>query len=342
MRNRSAFDLFVARHAALWAIFAASSIVAARTADAAQIEAIRGKTYTLTGKHGPWMIMVTSLWGTTPEQDQQADKAAHELIYQLRRKGVPAYIYRQDDKIDEIDSVDRMGRPNRKRVTNQHGMIAVLAGNYRHPDDKVAQQTLKFVKKFNPRVDVEWQGKPMQVPLDLNKAFMTRNPMLSPEDMARKSREPLLVKLNSGEHTLFENRGKYTLVVASFYGKSAVKPKNFEKFDEMLHQETQISLDKAGRDSWELMTMLRSRGYDAYVFHERFRSIVTVGAFKSANDPEIARLAEQFKAKEKLNPETKQMVLVAEWIQVPSKRPNAPPLKSWIMDPVPTVMEVPK
>ena len=342
VRNRSAFVPFLVRHAALCATFVVAGFAGTHAAHAAQIEAIRGKTYSLTTKHGPWMIMVTSLWGTTPEQDQQADKAAHELVFQLRRKGVPAYVYRQEDKIEEIESVDRMGRPRHRRVTNQHGMIAVLAGNYQHPDDKVARQTLAFIKKFKPKVDAEWQGKAMPVPLDLSSAFMAPNPILSPDEIARKNRDPLIVKLNSGEHSLFENKGKFTLIVASFYGKSAVKPKGFEKFDNMLHKQSNISLAKAAEDSWELMTLLRSKGYDAYIFHERFRSIVTVGSFKSANDPQIARLTENFKAKEKLNPETKQMVLVAESIQIPSKRPNSPPLKSWMMDPVPTVMEVPK
>jgi hypothetical protein len=342
VRNFPPFGWLLARHIALCAAMAACCLAAVPSAGAAQIEAIKGKNYSLTAKHGPWMIMVTSLWGTTPEQDEQAEKAAQELVYQLRKKGVPAYIYRQEDKIEQIDAVDRMGRPRHRQVTNQHGMIAVLAGNYQHPEDKVAKQTLTFVKKFKPRVDAEWQGKSMPIPLELAGAFMAPNPMLSPDDIARKNRDPLIVKLNSGEHTLFENRGKYTLVVASFYGKSAVKPKDFEKFDNMLRSKAKISLDDAARDSWELMTMLRRKGYDAYVFHERFRSIVTVGSFKSANDPQIARLTENFKAKEKLNPETKQMVLVAEAIQIPSKMPNAPPLKSWMMDPVPTVMEVPK
>jgi hypothetical protein len=340
VRNRSLFRLSVARHAALCAVFAAAGLVAART-DAAQIEAIRGKNYALTGKHGPWMIMVTSLSGITPEQDEQAEKAAQELVYQLRRKGVPAYTFRQDDKIDQIESVDRKGRHRQRHVTNQHGMVAVLAGNYQHPDDKVAKQTLAFVKKFKPKVETEWQGKPLAVPLDLTGAFMAPNPVLPPEEFARRNRDPLLLKLNSGEHTLFENKGKYTLVVASFYGKSAVKPTTFEKFDDMLHDEAKVSLDKAASDSWELMTRLRGMGFDAYVFHERFRSIVTVGAFKSPDDPDIARLTEIFKAKEKLNPETKQMVLAGEWIVIPSSRPKQPP-RSLMMDPVPTVMQVPK
>jgi hypothetical protein len=293
------------------------------------------------------MIMVTSLWGSTPEQEEQAVKAASELVYQLRRKGVPAYTYQQDDQVEEIDSVDRSGRMRHKKLTAQHGMIAVLAGNYQNADDKVAQQTLKFVKKFNPKVAVEWKGKPIEVPLVLNKAFMTRNPMLPAEELARKHRDPLIVKLNSNvDHSLFENKGKYTLIVASFYGQSMVKPAKFEQFDRMLSNKSKsragLNLDNAARESWELMTTMRNQGIEAFVYHERFRSIVTVGAFKSPNDPEIARHVENFRAKQKLNPETKQMALVGESIQIPGKRKGDRPLKAWTMDPAPQLLEVPK
>jgi len=323
----------------------AACVFADRPAAAANIEAIHGKTYTLSGKHGPWMIMVTSLWGSTPEQEQQAARAADELVYQLRKKGVPAYVYKQDDQIEEFEGTDRAGRKRKTKVATQDGMIAVLAGNYHNTDDKVAKDTLKFIKKFNPKVSVDWQGKHADVPLVLTNAFMTRNPLLSPEELARKQHDPLIVKLNSGiDHSLLENKGKLTLIVASFYGKSQMRPKEFKDFDNMLKRDAKrenVSLEQAGRDSWTVMSFLRSKGYDAYVYHERFRSIVTVGAFKSANDPQIARLTYEFKAKEKLNPETKQTGLFAEAINIPSKKKGEPP-QMLMMDPVPQLMEVPR
>ncbi len=264
--------------------------ISERPADAASIEAIHGKTYTLNGKHGPWMIMVTSLSGSTPEQEQQAARAADELVYQLRKKGVPAYIYKQDDQIEELEAVDRAGRPRKKKLTTQNGMIAVLAGNYHNTDDKVAKDTLKFIKKFNPKVSVDWQGKQMEIPLVLTNAFMTRNPALSPEELARKYRDPLTVKLNSNiEHSLFENKGKYTLIVASFNGKTKVKPTQFKAFDSMLQRKGKQSGSKAGRDSWALMTLLRQQR----IRDLRLPRTISVDrhcrcAFKSPKDPQIA------------------------------------------------------
>ena len=37
--------------------------------------AIKGKKYSLTKEHGPWMIMVTSVWGETKEQYERASKS---------------------------------------------------------------------------------------------------------------------------------------------------------------------------------------------------------------------------------------------------------------------------
>lgn len=343
VRNHSSFVSNLTRYAAFLAVLTACVMISTRPADAARIEAIRGKNYSLGSKHGPWMIMVTSLWGETPEQEQQAAKAAAELVYQLRKSGVPAYIYKQDDQIEELDLHDRNGRPRKRRITARNGEIAVLAGNYESVDDKVAQQTIKFIKKFEPKVTVNWQGAKKDMKLSLTNAFISRNPLLPPEELSRKTTDPLLVKLNSNvEHSLLENPGRFTLTVASFNGQTMIKPSKFDAFDRMLTNKAKISLDNAARESWELMTMLRKRGIEAYVYHERFRSIVTVGSFKSEKDPKIAELTENFRAKQKVNPETKQTVLIAESVQIPAKRQGDPPIKAWVMDPVPKLIEVPK
>lgn len=343
VRNYSPFVSIVTRIAALSSLMAMSLAFLARPAEAARIEAVRGKNYSLGSKHGPWMIMVTSLWGETPEKELQAAKAATELVYQLRKSGVPAYIYKQDDQIEELNLRDRSGRPQRRKITARNGEIAVLAGNYENADDKTAQQTLKFIKKFKPTVTVDWRGAKQDVPLVLTNAFISRNPMLSPEDLARKHADPLLVKLNSNvEHSLLENPGRFTLTVASFNGQSIIKPASYGSFDRNLTKKSNISLDNAARESWELMTVLRQQGFEAYVYHERYRSIVTIGSFKSDKDPRIAQLFEKFRAKEKTNPDTKQVSLHGEITQIPGKRKNDPPLKFWLMDPAPKLIEVPK
>ena len=65
----------------------------------AAIEAVPGKAYRLTERHGPWMIMVTSLSGT--EHMSDARDAADQLVLALRKKGVPAYL------IDDASEIRR-------------------------------------------------------------------------------------------------------------------------------------------------------------------------------------------------------------------------------------------
>lgn len=308
----------------------------------AKIDADRKKVYNLTDRHGPWMIMVTSLGGERPEQKDRAEKAANELVYQLRRKGIPAYIYAQDDVFEESDGYDRMGRKTKRKYKAQNGMIGVVAGNYPSLEDKVAQQTLKFVKRFEPRIKIDDDGnRPTDVTLALNKAFLTRNPMLSSDQLARKSRDPLLLKLNTGHrNSLYENKGRYSLIVASFHGNSQVKPTQFQKFDQNQHSNANISLENAARESEMLCATMRKQGHEAYVYHDRFRSVVTVGAFKSKDDPEINRLYKLYQAKYKKNEKTGQELLVAEAVKLVSA--SGEEQAAWTMDPVPELIEVPK
>lgn len=308
----------------------------------AKIEAVQGKTYTLRKENGPWIIMVTSLWGETEQKYANAVKAADELVLELRKKGVPAYVYSQTSVKDHVQSFDRMGREQKRVYASHHDMTGVVAGNYPSANDPVAQKTLKFIKNFRPKVlKIPGIEPPAGSPGPLSKAFLTLNPMLSPEEIARKTRDPLLVHLNSGaENSLFENKGKYTLVVASFYGASQVKPRRFAEFDEKL--KSSANLDTAALESWQLMKTMRTQGLEAYIYHDRHRSIVTVGAFDSPNDPLIAKATNAFMAKEKINPETKQPVLLAESIQIPGGQNGEAPLKSWTMDPYPELIEVPR
>jgi hypothetical protein len=310
---------------------------------AATIEAVKGKRYSLTKQHGPWMIMVTTLNGSTREQQERAMKAADELVHELRSKGIPAYVYAQDAKVERINTLNRMGQEDRRIFAAQRNNIGILAGNYDNIDDKVAQRTLKFIKEFQPTVlnkaGITGQGKGAG---PLNKAFLTTNPMLSPDEVATavRAKDPLVAKLNSGvDHSLLSNPGKYSLVVASFYGKSQVKPTRFAEFEKKLAGS--VNLDQAGMDAWQLCQAMRQQKLEAWVYHDRFRSIVTVGSFDSPSDPRIEKHRKAFSAKYKKHPETGKDVLVSEAIQVAGSKGQTP-LKNWVMDPYPQVIEVPK
>jgi len=328
---------------------------------AARIEAIKGKQYRLTKQHGPWMIMVASLHSRAGKQPTAAE-AADDLVYELRRKGIPAYTYNQRQAVDTIDTVDRHGRQRQRVYTAQQDRVCVIAGNYPGVQDRIAQKTLEYIKIFSPK---SWEQhgiyrKTPGRPGPLSGAFLTINPLLSPEEVAKRKQDSLLLRLNTGsEYSLLDNPGKFTLVVATFQGKSTTKIGN-QNFQEA-EQSFKIgnTLDEAAEDAQQLVRLLHSerlsqlvssnilhllngRGFEAYLFHDRYRSIVSVGSFESPRDPRIAELTRLFGAKVRQNRETGQNVLTGEIIAIPGKKPGDPPAKTFLFDPYPRLMPVPK
>ena len=70
------------------------------------VEAVKGKKYSLTRKHGPWMVMVAAIRDVEEERrisdGLTASEAADELVYELRKQGIPAYTYSIDEKMEQI------------------------------------------------------------------------------------------------------------------------------------------------------------------------------------------------------------------------------------------------
>ena len=353
--------------------------IAPQGSDAASIEAVKGKRYKLTKAHGPWMIMVASFHEPPPEFKTDGltpEEAAEELVFDLRTKGIPAYTFSQKEVIDELQTTDRLGRMRSQSFVAQKGSICVLAGNYKDADDPVAQKTLDYIKDhFKPEIfnGEKKSGEFLTVlksggvfrktpgrPTPLKGAFLTLNPVLSPEEAASRQQDPLLVKLNAtGDYSLYSNPKKYTVVVASFYGQSITQIGRNRDVDSDRKFKLTDSLDSAGQNAYDLCKVLRKgnfntqtdpnrpaelKAFDAYVFHERNRSIVCVGGFDRPDDPQIRRIVETFRAKTRPHPQSKRDILVAEQITIPAVLPKGAvsPERFWIFDPQPTVMPVPK
>lgn len=358
-----------------------------------RIDAVKGKQYRLTKQHGPWMIMVATL--SEPPKEFKTEgmtpmEAADELVYELRQKGIPAYTFSQEDQKDQLQTTDRLGRSRSQSYVVQRGSVCVLAGNYKHSEDPVAAKTLEFIKgtkakqgkePFMPKFLGKEKGhygymtqsetggvfrKTPGRPTPLSGAFLVINPLLTPQEVLEREVDPLLVKLNSeSEYSIAHNRGKYTMVVASFYGQAHTKIARKGDEDDSWDFKFGNSLDVSGQSAFELCHALRNgkfalasanpraeptfKKFEAYVFHDRNRSLVTIGGFNSIDDPEIRRLFEQFRAKEQYNQASRQKILTAEKLMIPAVPPkgaeNDPtwqPERLWIFDPQPIVMAVPK
>ncbi|MES2792697.1 MAG: hypothetical protein V4719_24000 [Planctomycetota bacterium] len=323
-----------------------------------KLETDASKTYVVTKKNGPWMIMVTSLRGDTAESAANANRAAHELVMELRRKQIPAWIHEQKGELEEIASFDRNGESVKRFVASQRNRICVLAGEYSSidPDEKdptkakhakIAQDTLTWMQKYRPKALENGNFKPTPGrPGPLSRAFLTLNPMFTEEEIQQiaADKDPLLKQLNKGhDFSLLLNPNKYTLIIATFQGSTkhvlATGEKQEKeaifKFDSML--EKNISLDRAGQSAWTLVHLLRNQGHEVYVYHERYRSVVTVGGFNDPNDPRITKFTEQWGPKMRPDPKTQQEVLTPEIRQIDGNNPQL-----FVMDLAPQLMKVPK
>jgi hypothetical protein len=318
---------------------------AARDCLAARIEAVAGKSYRLAAQHGPWMIMVATFHSTgadgQTDEGKSPQEAADELVLELRKQGLPAYVHEVENAADLIRVRDRLGQEVNRRNLRRVKSTCVLAGNYQGFDDPVAQQTLEWIKKFSPRSlteGVAYRATPGR-PLPLSGSFLCINPLRSPEDVAARRSDPLIKQLNSGvQYSLSQNRGKYTLVVAHFAGKQFTELRETRSADKFL---TDNDLDDAAVNANELAIALRQdldplkqfRNLDAYVWHDHDHSIVTVGAFQSEHDPAIAHYRKQFAPIP--NPATGRME--ARYLSIPGDQP-----KVWAFTPTLQVMRVPQ
>lgn len=301
----------VLRPAVCAAIVCCVSLASVRV-DAARIEAVSGKRYALTKEHGPWMIMVATFHTTgsdgRTDEGKSPEQAADELVLELRKKGMPAYVYAIEPGSERISTVDRAGRPDLRKNLRRVKSIGVLAGNYASVDDKLAQDTLTRVKDYDPKClkeGVVFQATEKRK-TPLAGAFLTVNPLLSPEEVAARQIDPLLMRLNHGErNSLLECDGKFTLVVATFAGKSLTPKGGQQVSDAEFLKNT--SLDNAAEQARDLADALRRHEQvEAFVWHDRYESFVTVGSFASDGDPQIRGLRQRFGAAQPLAPDVQQ------------------------------------
>jgi len=335
-------------------VFTVSSV------QAGNIEADPQKTYELSKNRGPWMIMVatfhtTDAEGTTDDGKSPA-QAAHDLVLELRRLGLPAYVYEHAPAQERISVVDEFGREERRKNLRQVKSTCVLAGNYNDIQDKIAQESLVWVKKLKPKSLTEgvyFEPTPGR-PSVLSGAFLTPNPMLTANEVEKRQKttvDPLLVQLNSNEsYSLFENKGNYTLVVARFYGKYVtVKESDLESTIKKYFSKDSSALHDAGYSAQELVTVLRGNydreetnfnNLDAYVWHDHNESIVTVGSFSSPDDPAIDTYVKRFGPA--MRPTGGGVNFQPAHLGVSGFGEKKDQKRLWLFEPTPVVMKVPK
>jgi hypothetical protein len=273
-----------------------------------RVEADPKKPYTLSEKNGPWMIMACSFSAGEDDQGRQtARQQAHELVLEIRKRyKLPAYVYEKTfefGKNVQGRGVDRFGNP--LKMKHQRGTetqeVAVLVGDYPKADDAEAQQTLKKLKQYQPdclslekrpstsrtlaalrtiQKEILPEGNEKKKKGPMGHAFVTTNPLLPAEFFTTKGIDDLVLKANEGvEHCLLDCPGKFTVQVAHFTGKWIMKQNEIEAIENGKPMESKLV--EATEKAHFMVQTLRKHGFDAYEFHDRYASVVTVGSFDS-------------------------------------------------------------
>jgi hypothetical protein len=231
--------------------------------------------YVLTKHQGPYMILVATFLG--PKAMENALKLAREL---RTDHGLEAYVYAWGAEDGKGGSLTK----RRLGWLSQMDQVAVLAGSFASMDGP-AQETLRRVKRLQPKC-LSQEG-----PFPLRGAILIHNPLIPPARRESTKADPFLARINQGPYNIVNCKGKYTLQVAIWTGKvliGADADKPVEPSDQLF---------EAAENAEELVRLLRKAGYEAYVFHGRQFSAVTVGSFDAPDDPRIASLMKELAGK---------------------------------------------
>jgi hypothetical protein len=286
-----------------------------------RVEADPAKPYLLKEEQGPWIIMAYSFNG---EQAQdQAHDLALELRRRYHVEAfVHPMRFALDDPNSNVQPIFQTPHRHVYRMVSENPKaykdgaikeIAVVVGSFTGVDDPAAQKVMQKLKIADPEClhanDDESQprgrsgsklkstikelpqlfdGRKSNGPLA--QAFITRNPLLPDEYFAAKGGlDDLVLKMNKDvKNSLLDCPGKYTVLVAHFTGEVIMnqnKIRAIESGAEPGPETTRQTLANAAEKAHELTEALRMKGYEAYEFHDRCASLVTVGNFDSVGTP---------------------------------------------------------
>jgi hypothetical protein len=280
-------------------------------------------SFVLGEEDGPWLLLATTFVGQ--DAKNRAERTAVEIRNELR---LPAFIYKENfDFTGSAGEDDATGRRARYANPHQYQAYAVLVGEYdsvnhesidedlarlktadldvfRDPDEVAAEYNTKtpasMIKAFGEQLFKTRKGRgrnPMAA------AFVTRNPLLPESFFQQPEVDSFVRQLNHGTaFNLLESEAKFTVVVRTFGAcGTIVGAKNEDKFEP-----SEERMAKFARQADKMVRELRKQGEEAYQYHDRDRSIVTVGSFESLGretpgggfqyEPEIRRVMQQFSA----------------------------------------------
>jgi len=306
--------------------------------------------FRLTKEAGPWLIFCANF----ATQDGTGVDEANNLVRELRSLGLKAYTYEKKFDFKEysklglgvqnksVDDDTNVAKKMKLNGLSTYTDLSVLVGDFRSKDDPNALHRLGQLKRYRPRAlkaqdsrrrmyavrhffdevskrtaNLAGQKDPKAGLGPMRAAFLTPNPLLPESAYKAVADKSLLIKLNSeSKFSLLKCKGKYSVRVATFRGRSYVNDKEIKKektlFQRLMTGRSKKSneiepLDLAAMNAEHLALQLSSGTSDVYTYHDRGSSFVSVGSFdwavKEINgrkvvNPKVQRVIDYFKAQE--------------------------------------------
>lgn len=280
----------------------------------------------LTQRAGPWLIMCASFSGEDGRQ-QAYRLAKELRVENRLEAYVYSHQFNFSEEVSskglgwevvDLGGEEKRLRPKQMRPAGeaQFEEVAVLVGNFSSLEDSKAQRTLEQIKKLKPESILHYDmeaaaagstlaGARLRAWRDfatsrsenpnertkgpLKAAFIMPNPLLPDEYFEARKVDVTVLKweANQQKHSLLNNRGNYTVKIASFGGDSTFELEAIEKTkaEDAWRKKSRKSrsdskLFEAAKKATVLTAHLRKKGIEAYEFHDRHESYVCVGSFE--------------------------------------------------------------
>lgn len=256
-------------------------------------------------EHGPWLIFAASFEGHDARDKAQA------LAADLQRDhNLPAFVMNKKFDFTELMLGSGIREDGRQKVMKYRDRkvvesYAVLVGEFDSMESPSLKSTLDVVKSAKPKslatpgAATEKQDAANvkvfrnllrsaakdKTPGPLETAFVTRNPLLPVDFFQAPEMEKFVYDLNRdpgyNEHSLLDCKGKYTVRVMTFRGEDQFvswgRAQSGNKEQDDPNKPT--ALEYAAEQAYLATKALRQVGIEAYQFHDRNQSFVTVGSF---------------------------------------------------------------
>lgn len=301
-----------------WTLIVAAGLA---LAFAGQTEAQPPSPYAVNPAAGPWLICLPVNY--TGEAGAQL---AHDLATELRtRYNLPAYLLnkgaeekqKEQARIEQLKKqqqeflkqmgVQEMPRFRYRTVHIEEQYVVLIGGpkgGWQTMDDatralksvrELPQPAAKLLDVAYVRVPTEQGDQVVKAPVNpFHSAFVVHNPTVPRTPEPEANAYPWLRDMNDGmPYTLLKNPKPWTMVVKQFQGTSVIQT-NRDANDGFLKK---IGLGSNSGDvrgagaaqAVELAKLLHTLGFEAYVLHTPYKSLVCVGGFASKDDSAMAQ-----------------------------------------------------